>query len=119
MKRNAAAVDGLDTNDIVSNRTVAVTSWTGPIRGHDASERGFGSARDVDRKELIFTGNESRQLGHANSCLDKDRHVARRVVDNSIESGEVEACTSPRRRDTVIERGLAAKWLGRLVVGES
>ena len=90
LERDAAAVDGVDADHVVAHRAVAEPARAGPVRGHDAAERGLGRAGHVDRQLLPLGGERGGKVGHADAGFDDDRHVARRVVDDAVELREVE-----------------------------
>ena len=85
-ERDAAAVDGVDADHVVADRAVAVAARAAPVRGDDAADRRLGGARHVDRQLLAFGGERRGEVGHADAGFDDDRHVARRVVDDAVES---------------------------------
>ena len=85
-ERDAAAVDGVDADHVIAHRAVAEAARAGPVGRHDAAERGFGGAGNVDRQLLALGRKRGGEVGHANACFDDDRHVARRVVDDAHEA---------------------------------
>ena len=47
-------------------------------------------ARGTSIGKMLTFGRERRgEIGHSHAGFDDDRHVARRVVDDAIEAGEI------------------------------
>src|SRR5262245_5865406 len=95
----------MNSDHVISERAMPKSSRAAPIRRDNTSDRGFAGAWHVDRQMLAFRCERLRELAHFHAGLDDDGHIARSVIDNAIEAGEIERLARSGWCNSVIQRG--------------